>query len=178
MESVPESVGKVRGFLQEEYDRAFRHEHWHVGIVDAPIHAFLEPGPRPDVRWLPPPERGKYFADPFGVTWGKTNYVFFEEFDFQSFKGVISWVRERDGGGFTEPQVAIDLPFHASYPFLVEEHGELYCIPETGQGREVSVYRAVEFPTHWKKTATLLRGFGATDSTIFRHGGGWWLLCT
>src|SRR5438128_302457 len=43
----------------------FRSERWNVGIVDAPIHAFLEPGARPPVRWLPEWRAGRFIADPF-----------------------------------------------------------------------------------------------------------------
>jgi hypothetical protein len=65
-----------------------------------------------------------------------------------------------------------------SYPFLVEDAGEIYCIPETCGADEVALFRAVEFPRKWSKVAVLVEHFGGVDPTVFRHGGRWWLTCT
>src|SRR5437879_7689435 len=61
---VPVAARRVREFLREGYTLAFRHEHWHVGIVDAPLLSFLVRASRPDVHWLPLPDRGTYPAAP------------------------------------------------------------------------------------------------------------------
>ena len=175
---VPVAARRVREFLREEYTLAFRHEHWHVGIVDAPIHSFLEPDSRPDVHWFPLPDRGKYLADPFGLPRGDRLEVLFEEFDLGTRKGVISAASWDAKGGVSGPRVVLDLPFHASYPFLVERRGTVFCIPETSQGREVALYRAVEFPHRWTKEATLIRGVAAVDNTVFEHEGRFWLMHT
>src|SRR5438132_1327128 len=155
-----------------------RHEHWHIGIVDAPIHYFLEPDSRPDVHWFPLPGRGKYLADPFGLPRGDGLEVLFEEFDLGTRKGVISAASLDAKGGVSDPQVVLDLPFHASYPFLGERRGPVFCIPETSQGREVALYRAVEFLQRWTKEATLIRGVAAVDNTVFEHEGRFWLMHT
>src|SRR2546427_610728 len=73
---------------------------------------------------------------------------------------------------------AIELPVHASYPYLVVERGEIYCIPETNASREIGLYRAIDFPTRWEKVGTLVSGVAALDPTVFRHEGRWWLTCT
>src|SRR5688572_17085092 len=106
------TLRQVTNFLRGEYLGAFRHDHWNLGIVDAPIQAFLESGFRPDVHWLPRPPRGKYHSDPFGLTRDGTTAILFEDFDFGTNKGVISSVQETPDGGFSPPRVAIELPFH------------------------------------------------------------------
>jgi hypothetical protein len=63
-----------------------------------------------------------------------------------------------------------------SYPYLLEEKGEIYCVPETAQAGEIGLYRAEEFPRRWEKAATLVSNFAGRDNTIFRYGGRWWLL--
>src|SRR5206468_11737628 len=75
-------------------------------------------------------------------------------------------------------RVAIELPVHASYPYLVVDRGEIYCIPETNASREIGLHRAVVFPTRWEKIDTLVSGVAALDPTVFRHEGRWWLTCT
>lgn len=178
VDRFPGSLERVSGFLQEEYKRAFRHEHWHIGVVDAPIETFLEPDAQPEVRWLPLPDRGKFYADPFGISRGGRTEIVFEEYDFHSDMGVISWVRGDGDGHFTRPRVAISLPFHASYPFLIERSGEVFCVPETAQSHEISLYRAVAFPDQWARVGTLVRGVAGVDSTVFERDGMFWLLCT
>lgn len=169
---------RLKEFLRGEFVRTFRHDHWNIGIADVPIRAFLEREARPDIRWLPPPPRGKYHSDPFGLTRDGITAIFFEEYDFRSNKGVISCVREEAKHLFSRPTVVINLPFHASYPFLIEHAGSVYCVPETGDGREIALYRAKDFPLQWKKEVTLVEGVRALDSSIFEWDGMFWLFCT
>jgi hypothetical protein len=168
----------VKEFLREEYQLAFRHDHWNIGIVDAPIHAFLERDGTLEVKWFPLPPRGTYFADPFGLPRESGTEVLFEEFDFRSSEGSISWARAEADGCVSPPRPAIELPFHASYPFLVERGGSVFCIPETAEAREVSLYRAVEFPHRWAKDATLIPGFAGLDNTLVERDGRFWLYNT
>jgi hypothetical protein len=64
-----------------------------------------------------------------------------------------------------------------SYPYMIEYKGNIYCIPETFEAREVALYRAEEFPVKWMKVATLINDTMAVDSTVFHHDGYWWLMC-
>src|SRR5213593_4420246 len=95
-----------------------------------------------------------------------------------SSKAVIGTVEAAASGPPRIPRVAIDLPVHASYPYLVVDRGEIYCIPETNESREIGLHRAVDFPTRWEKVGTLVSGVAALDPTVFRHEGRWWLTCT
>lgn len=103
-------------------------------------------------------------------------FIFCEEYDFRSGKGAISYLELSDR--LMSPEVVIDLPVHASYPYIFEYRGEVYCIPETYQAREICLYKATEFPRGWVKEATLITGFPGVDSTVFPFGGRWWLMCT
>jgi len=172
------SYQRVREFLREEYQRAFRHEHWHIGFVEAPIQAFLEPDARFNVSWFPLPERGRYWADPFGVPRGAATEVLFEEFDFRSSSGGIAATRVEADGGVLPPRSAMEFPHHASYPYLIEHAGSMYCIPETADAREVSLYKAEEFPHRWTREATLLPGFAGLDNTLIERDGMFWLFNT
>jgi hypothetical protein len=83
-----------------------------------------------------------------------------------------------NGGGWSALAPAIDTGTHASYPFVFELDGQVYCVPETFEAREVRLYRAIVFPERWERVGTLLHDFPAVDSTIFRHDGRFWLFCT
>jgi hypothetical protein len=67
---------------------------------------------------------------------------------------------------------------HLSYPFIVEDGGEIFCIPESSEADEIAIYRARSFPRDWERVATLIGGFGGCDSSVIFRDGLWWLFCT
>lgn len=169
--------GGIKNEIAWRFHDFFCHPGWNIGIVDDPIHVFLEPDFRPEVTWLPPPGRGRFVADPFGIADDEGVYVFCEEFDYRSYKGVISWVRVSRDGVPSARKVAIELSFHMSYPYIFEWKGDVYCLPETHQAREISLYRAGHFPDDWTKVKTLVPNFAGVDPTVFFHQGRWWMAC-
>jgi hypothetical protein len=155
-----------------------RHEEWCIGIVNAPISAFLDPTREKPVRWLRPPGDDWFIADPFGARVDDAVHILYEDFRYSTSKGLIATMEATAEGPPRVPRVAIELPIPASYPYIVEDRGRIYCVPETSEAREVSLYRAVEFPMKWEKVSTLLTGVAALDGTLFRHEGRWWLAHT
>jgi len=152
-------------------------EQWNVGVVDTPIHRFLDGRGPARVRWLPQPGRDQFLADPFGVRREGRLSVVMEEWDHRRRTARIVAVEMDEHAGFSEPTIAMEPPFHVSYPYLVEWDGDLYCIPETGRLGRVDVYRCTDFPRRWVRVGSLIEGFPARDPTVFRHEGRWWLLC-
>jgi len=155
-----------------------RHEEWCIGIVGAPIADFLDPTREKPVRWLRPPGDGRFIADPFGARIDDAVHIVYEDFRYSTSKGLIATMEAIMEGPPRMPRVAIELPVPASYPYIIEDRGRIYCVPETSEAREVSLYRAVEFPMKWEKASTMLTGVAALDGTVFRHEGRWWLAHT
>jgi hypothetical protein len=122
------------------------------------------------------PDDGKrFYADPFLQRWGGRNFLFVEEFSYQTRKGVIS-VAELAGARVLAPPVRVlERPYHLSYPLVLEDHGVFYMVPETGLHRTVELYRAVNFPWRWEFERVLLEGALFADPTPVLHNGKWWL---
>jgi len=154
--------------------RLWRNDLWNVGIVDAPIEAFLTPGARPPVHWLREHGRSRYVADPFTLD----DVILVEDFDYRDGRGHIAVIHTRPDGTFTAPASVIAMPVHLSFPYLLRYQGDVYCIPESALAGTVYLFRAEQFPFYWKQCATLIESFAAADTTIFIHEGRWWLLCT
>ena len=152
------------------FHKFFCHQDWNVGIVDEPICAFLEPDAKPGVRWFPPLGRGKYLADPFGIVKEGEAYVFCEEFDYGSYKGVITRITLSEDGRPASRRVAIETPFHISYPYLFEWQGNVYCVPETHEAREIALFKASESADSW--TPNRRREF-STRSRCCRNWRSW-----
>ncbi len=148
---------------------------WNIGVVDAPIESLLQ-NPVPDVRWLPAPPKGRYYADPFAVRADGRLHILFEDYCLSTKKGVISAI-ELDGGPATEAKMVMEQPGHMSYPFLLEHDGEIFCIPATADANEVALYRAQKLPDVWQREAALLESFEGVDSSVIQFDGLWWLFC-
>ncbi len=118
---------------------------------------------------------GHFLADPFVVKRDGRHVCFVEDFDHSTQRGCIT-AYEINKDGHTELGAAIEEDFHMSYPFLLEDAGELYMCPETHEAAAVRIYRCVEFPLKWELADSILEGTKTTDSSIFKKDGRWWLL--
>jgi hypothetical protein len=118
---------------------------------------------------------GRFFADPCVVEWNGQSICFVEDYDGRTSIAKITAIR-LEPDGYEELGVALEEPFHLSYPFVFEVQGELYMCPETEQAREIRLYKCVEFPLTWKLHRVLRSDVAAVDTGIVRHGGRWWML--
>src|SRR6185312_9654275 len=119
------------------------HEEWNVGVVEAPISAFLDPAFSPQVRWMPPPRPGTYRADPFGRVTEFGLQICCEEWDATTGRGQLVAL---DDAGRSHPMRGFPAGVHHSYPYLLESAGQVYCVPEMCALGEVRLYRAVRWP--------------------------------
>jgi hypothetical protein len=154
-----------------------RVEHWRLGVRvgGSRLEAGMPAGTE-GFRWIEAP-RGHFYADPFLLERGGEVHCFFEDFDRSRQKGRLCCTTLDATGGFREIRVALEKPYHLSYPFVFEDGGAVHMIPESAQNGTVDLYRAVEFPHRWEKIRTLLEGPGL-DSTLLRHAGLYWLFVT
>ncbi len=160
------------------YDIIFRAEEWNFGIIDKPIHRIFDTNFLNEINWYKRPKRGYFYADPFGYEKDGKLYIMFEEFSYFSKNASISVVEVKEGKTFGQKETSIREDFHLSYPYIIEHNNEIYCVPETTQANEVSIYKLVEGYNRWEKIGTLIEDFDACDSTIFQYKGFWWLMCT
>lgn len=161
-------------FVTSQWFGVFKAAKWTVGIADAPIAAFLS-SERPLIEWVGEQGHTRYLADPFGLETDKGLVILVEDYDYRTRRGVISAL-DTDNGG--KAHTVIDAGVHASYPYLFEFEGAIYCLPETFQANEIRLYRARNFPDSWELVTTIIDEVGALDPTLFEYGGRWWLFFT
>jgi len=167
----------VKNYLLKLYNFLFFYIQWNIGIVNKPIHVFITSNIKPPVRWLPAPPWNKLISDPFAVRQGKVVHMLFEDYEYSTSKGSISTM-SICGDSFTASKKVISNSYHMSYPYLLEYKNQIYCVPETAERQEVSIYKAKEFPYKWVKKAVLIKDFAGVDNTIFPYNELWWLLAT
>jgi hypothetical protein len=115
-----------------------------------------------------------YLADPFPFPHQGQNFIFVEKFLYAKKKGCIAVVTVDANGTASAPRIVLEEPHHLSYPFVFEQDGQVWMIPESGEARNVSLYRAVEFPYRWTRHACLIEGIEAYDTTPLCHEGRFW----
>jgi hypothetical protein len=121
------------------------------------------------------PPKDRFWADPYIIRRNDKYYIFIEELIYKHNKGHISVIVMDDKGQYTQPVKVLEKDHHLSYPFLIEDNGELYMIPETSQNNSIELYKCTEFPLKWEFELTLIDNIKALDSTIIFKDGRYWL---
>ena len=97
-------------------------------------------------------------ADPFLFVKNDTLYLFYEYMPIGKGLGVIMVTSTKDLKHWTKPcQITNEPNCHFSYPFVFEDDGVVYMIPETGCEHNIRLYKAVnEELTQWEVDTILL----------------------
>lgn len=117
-----------------------------------------------------------WVADPFVFEYDGETYIFAELFDYLRRRGVIGYSKLGSNGNFSRWKEIIVEPYHMSYPQIFEYDGEIYIVPETGSGRTLDMYRAVDFPDKWEKSVNLAKDVVFADTTLLNRGGKFYAL--
>jgi hypothetical protein len=117
----------------------------------------------------------RFYADPFLFEKDGKTYLFFEDLRYSEGRALISCCELSPEGKLGPSTEVLRRPYHLSYPFLFEEDGEIYMIPETKENRTVELYRATSFPAQWVLQSVLLTSIYAVDATIHKMDGRYWM---
>lgn len=125
------------------------------------------------IRILPPKDR--FWADPFLIKKNGRYFLFVEELIYKNKLGHLAVMEIDEDGNFTAPITILKKDYHLSYPFLIEDNGNLYMIPETSANRDIQLYKCIKFPYEWKLEKTLMQDVVAVDSTVLKKDGLYWM---
>lgn len=107
-------------------------------------------------------------ADPFIITVGEKDYLFFEMYDRFKAKGVIG-CREIINGKIGKMKKVLETKTHLSFPFVFNKDGKFYMMPESSEEGNLCVYNANNFPFNWEKKIELLNE-KVCDSVLLSAG--------
>ena len=116
-----------------------------------------------------------FIADPFMIEVDDVWFMFFEVMNWRANKGEIGLATSDDGVRWVYQRIALAESFHLSYPYVFEWMGDYYLIPESHQAGAIRLYKASRFPNEWCFLGNLIEGPYFVDSSVFHHGGSWWL---
>lgn len=110
--------------------------------------------------------RDEFWADPFLFKHGNATHLFFENYSYRTKRGKIS-CGLLEGTKLVDIVDVLDMDYHLSFPFIFEEDGQIFLIPESSENERLEVYRAVEFPTSWELYATAFEGERVADAFFY-----------
>lgn len=163
--------------LRRRVRARLREDIWCVGIVAKPAHAFLTDPTLGPVRWIELFPPFGYYADPFPLLDEGRLKLLVEGYDHVAGRGYIALLDPDGPPTSAVRRLDLPVPGHLSYPYLIEDGGQTFCLPESHQARRVVLLRAAAFPTDWTVDSVLLDGFAGVDCTPVHHDGRWWLFC-
>ncbi len=150
---------------------------WRVGVLPIPLEqaAFLPPSAWPaPLAWIASPKPFTFLADPFGIARDGRVYVFVERYDYRDKTGHIEVITLSETSEILAQETALKEPWHLSYPFVFEDAGDCYMLPEAHRSGRLTLYRAERFPDRWKPVQVLAEQ-PMIDATLLQHDGLWWL---
>jgi hypothetical protein len=154
---------------------AARQHQWFLGLRRREGERLPQDDPRPWRALLPPADRS--YADPFVVCHGDT-YLFLEVLPHASGIGELAVGRLDHDGRLDDLTPILPVAHHTSYPYVFEDGGTLFLVPEAGDAGRVDLLAATAFPTGWERVATLLDRVNAVDATVHAADGRYWLWTT
>lgn len=151
----------------------FRQEDWDVAYANVPLNDFIK-NPNlyeNDFVWFRRSHLNIYYADPFVITTQKNTYIFFESYNYKKGKGCICVALKSEK--FKKHHEVLSEPFHLSYPFVFEDNGAIYCLPEANESNRITLYRFNEDELKLEKDSVLMENIQAVDPTLYFKNGKW-----
>lgn len=160
----------------------FLTEKWEIGIVKQDVSTFIKEGEVicPEPHWIVSNNKHSvYQADPFGFKDEMGIHILAEEFDYKTSKGIIvSYLLDSQDLSVLGKKVALEKPYHLAYPYVFENEGVVYCIPENSVGGDVDLYEYEKSSGKLIFKSTLVSGLKAVDASVLYHNKVWWLFFT
>lgn len=123
------------------------------------------------------PNASVIIADPFLFVKGDTLYLFYEHLIRWFGTGKLCMRSTKDLKTWTDEVDVLVEPFHLSFPYVFEDDGKLYMLPETGGDKSIRLYEAEDDTlSKWKLLKKLKEDEEPWyDSVIFKKDGMYYL---
>lgn len=163
--------------IRQWYKLFFVKEVWNVGIIKKPITEFGQVDFLKNIQWLPEPVNG-FNADPFGLETKGGLFVLYEKLFFNKPIGNISSVLVDSKNTIGKELVFLESETHLSYPFVFEDGGKSWIIPENCESCELNSFQFNEDSQKPESKNLLISETKIVDPTIIKYNNLYWLFCT
>ncbi len=150
---------------------------WRCAAVHAPVGDLVSAGTLEgrSVTWLNDTHSFRFLADPFGFWRDETLHVFAEAYDYRDRHGRIDHLAFDSDLRLLGRQTVLSMPWHLSYPVIIEDAGDIFMLPEAWNSGTLQLYRAVSFPARWEPVTDWSFPVAAIDASPVLYDGLWWM---
>lgn len=134
-----------------------------------------------DIKGLWKPKPVLFQADSFLFVKEDELFLFYELQHWDD-PGCIAMVKTKDLKTWTKPQIVLRQPFHLSFPYVFEDNGTIYMIPESQESDSIRLFKANEDLTSFTYVRTLLQQerkdgihYNFNDSHLYRKDDKYYL---
>ncbi len=120
--------------------------------------------------YIAPSKGGEYYADPFVLTDKGKSYILAEHYSYRTKKGSIVLIEP----GMNQIKTLLEKDTHLSYPFVFEENGNMYVLPEEANTGLLSLYKWNGDTKELELIKPIL-SVPAVDASILKHEGKYYL---
>lgn len=113
-------------------------------------------------------------ADPFLFSKKGKLYLFYEEKQRKN-KGVLKMVCTDDLAHWSEPKLILKESFHLSFPYVFEDRGAVYLLPECGESNSIRLYKFTDDTLSKVEFVSILVEGNYVDSSIIKREGKYYL---
>jgi len=156
----------------------FLHENWNIGIAQQKVDDFVQNEKLEEIHFIPESENSFFAADVFISETDEVVSLFYEDFDYKSFKGKIS---SRDfqkvNNSFTESETILEKPYHLAFPFLWVQNGKQYLVPEANHSNSLRRFK-IDSQSKTILDENIIMKSDCIDSVVFKYNDLYWIFCT
>ncbi|MBI9032934.1 MAG: hypothetical protein JEZ03_00545 [Bacteroidales bacterium] len=150
-------------------------EDWNTAVIKCSRKDYVENQDGGyEINWLKKTNNSSFFADVFL----NKNEIYFENYCYKEQKGKISKSIIDQNGVAGEMIDVLEIENHLSYPFVFENQGAKWCIPESFQSGKIDLYRFNNSVQKFEFHKTLVNHVEGIDTTLHFHDNYWWLFFT
>lgn len=172
-------ASNFKTWLKGRIELLFSYDRWNIGYIEQTKESLIRTQKlNHNVYWL---KEGnpEYAADPFPINIDNQLHIYYEEMSFWRGKGQLMMINTLDYKSKKKITGISKNEIHLSYPYLFEDQGQWYCLPETSEIEEVALFKIdKKQPEKLHKLRPILSGKRYVDSSIIFYQDKYWLFTT
>lgn len=154
-------------------------DHWTIAALHGGNPLSLKEPPRANNPVITAVDVTDFDADivahPFISKKGDQFYMFFTAKYGPKDEGGIGLAESSDGIDWKYNQMVVKEDFVLSYPYIIEDNGEVYMMPESHSESSIRLYKATDFPTKWEFQKNIMEGRDFISSSMIKHQNNYYI---
>ena len=163
------------GYLKHLYARLFLIENWNVAVSAGSIENIVKNKnlSQYDFEWFAKLRKDEFIADQFLYEEDERLGCLVEYYHYGQKGKVVEFPNVKINK--QEFREVIGGKYHHSFPFIIEQNGDLFCIPESYEANSLNLYKKNK--DNWVFVKTIIANKQIIDASFLYHNNRYWIFC-